>query len=35
MRIPDLTLDLPKARIMGTAIRGFLAEHEKGLRARR
>ena len=29
MRVPDLTLDLPKARIMGAAIRGFLAEHEK------
>ena len=28
MRIPDLVLDLPKARIMGAAIRDFLAEHE-------
>ncbi|OBJ21659.1 hypothetical protein [Mycobacterium colombiense] len=35
MCIPDLTLDLPKARIMGAAIRGFLAEHERDLRARR
>jgi hypothetical protein len=32
MRIPHLTLDLPKARIMGAAIREFLAEHEKYLR---
>jgi hypothetical protein len=28
MRIPDLTLDLPKARIMGAAIRDFIAAHE-------
>lgn len=28
MRIPELTLDLPKARIMGAAIRDFLAAHE-------
>lgn len=31
MRVPDLTLDLPKARIMGAAIRRFLAE-QKDLR---
>jgi hypothetical protein len=35
MRVPHLTLDLPKARIMGAAIKVFLAEHEKDLRARR
>jgi hypothetical protein len=29
MRVPALTLDLPKAGIMGAAIRCFLAEHEK------
>jgi len=29
MRVPDLTLDLPNAGVMGAAIRGFLAEHEK------
>lgn len=34
LRIPHLTLDLPKARIMGAAIRGFLAVHEKDLRTR-
>ena len=28
-RIPEFRLDLPKARIMGAAIRDFLAEHEK------
>lgn len=28
-RLPGLTLDLPKARIMGAAIRDFLAQHEK------
>ncbi|OBJ12066.1 hypothetical protein A5624_11605 [Mycobacterium sp. 1482292.6] len=31
-RIPDLTLDLPKARIMGAAIRDFLPGHEKDSR---
>lgn len=34
-RVPSLSLDLPKARIMGAAIRSFLAEHEKDLRAKR
>jgi hypothetical protein len=29
MRVPDFSLDLPNARIMGAAIRDFLAEHEK------
>jgi hypothetical protein len=29
MRVPDFSLDLPNARIMGAAIRVFLAEHEK------
>ena len=29
MRVPDFSLDLPKARIMGAAIRAFLAEREK------
>jgi hypothetical protein len=32
MRVPDLILDLPQARIMGAAISAFLAEHEQGLR---
>jgi hypothetical protein len=27
-RVPELSLDLPKARIMGAAIRDFLAKHE-------
>ena len=34
LRIPEFTLDLPKARIMGAAIRVFLTEHEKDWRAR-
>lgn len=29
MRVPEFSLDLPKARIMGVAIRDFLAEREK------
>jgi hypothetical protein len=29
MRVPEFSLDLPKARIMGVAIRAFLAEREK------
>ncbi|WP_373203184.1 hypothetical protein [Mycobacterium marinum] len=32
MRVPDLVLDLPKARVMGAAIRRFLADHERDLR---
>jgi hypothetical protein len=28
-RVPEFSLDLPKARIMGAAIRDFLAKHER------